>query len=36
MWSAGEADDKERFLADLRALRDTAALEFDELAARTH
>jgi hypothetical protein len=34
--SAGEADDKERFLADLRALRDTAALEFDELAARAH
>jgi hypothetical protein len=36
MWSAGAADDKERFLADLRALRDTAALEFDELAARAH
>jgi hypothetical protein len=36
MWSAGEGDDKERFLADLRTLRDTAALEFDELAARTH
>jgi hypothetical protein len=36
MWSAGGADDKERFLADLRALRDTAALEFDELAARAH
>jgi Pentapeptide repeats (8 copies) len=36
MWSAGEGDEKERFLADLRALRDTAALEFDELAARTH
>ncbi len=36
MWSAGEGDDKERFLADLRALRDTAALEFDELAARAH
>jgi hypothetical protein len=36
MWSAGEADDKERFLADLRALRDTVALEFDELAARAH
>ena len=35
-WSAGGADDKERFLADLRALRDTAALEFDELAARAH
>ncbi len=36
MWSAGQGDDKERFLADLRALRDTAALEFDELAARAH
>jgi hypothetical protein len=36
MWSAGGADDKERFLADLRALRDTAALEFEELAARAH
>ena len=36
MWSAGEGDDNERFLADMRALRDTAALEFDELAARAH
>ena len=36
MWSAGQGDDKERFLADLRALRDAAALEFDELAARAH
>jgi hypothetical protein len=36
MWSAGQADDKERFLADLRALRDAAALGFDELAARAH
>jgi hypothetical protein len=36
MWSAGEADGNERFLADLRALRDTAALEVDELAARAH
>jgi hypothetical protein len=36
VWSAGGADDKERFLADLRALRDTAALEFEELAARAH
>jgi hypothetical protein len=35
-WSAGEGDDKQRFLADLRALRDMAALEFDELAARAH
>ena len=33
MWSAGDGDDNRRFLADLRALRDTAALEFDELAA---
>jgi hypothetical protein len=36
MWSSGEGDDNERFLADLRGLRDTAALEFDELAARAH
>jgi hypothetical protein len=36
MWSAGEGDGKERFLADLRTLRDTAALELDELAARAH
>jgi hypothetical protein len=36
MWSPGNGDDKERFLADLRGLRDTAALEFDELAARAH
>jgi hypothetical protein len=35
-WSAGGADDKGRFLADLRALRDAAALEYDELAARAH
>ena len=35
-WSAGGADDKARFLADLRALRGTAALEFDEFAARAH
>jgi len=35
-WSAGEADDKQRFLADMRALRDQAVLEFDELAARAH
>ncbi len=32
----GQGDDNRRFLADLRALRDTAALEFDELAARAH
>ncbi|HMD26738.1 MAG TPA: helix-turn-helix transcriptional regulator [Streptosporangiaceae bacterium] len=36
MWSAGDGDDNRRFLADLRGLRDTAALEFDELAARAH
>jgi hypothetical protein len=36
MWSAGDGDDNRRFLADLRALRDTAGLEFDELAARAH
>jgi hypothetical protein len=36
MWSAGQGDDKERFLADLRALRDTAALGYEELAARAH
>jgi hypothetical protein len=35
-WSAGEGDDKQRFLADLRALRDSAALDFDELVARAH
>ena len=36
MWSAGDGDDKQRFLADLRALRDMAALGHEELAARTH
>src|ERR1700759_1957707 len=36
MWPAGQADDKQRFLADMRALRDEAALGYDELAARTH
>jgi hypothetical protein len=36
IWSAGQGDDKERFLADLRALRDTAALGYEELAARAH
>ncbi|MGH3161191.1 MAG: hypothetical protein ACRDOC_04850 [Streptosporangiaceae bacterium] len=35
-WSAGPGDDQARFLADLRALRDSAAIEFDELAARAH
>jgi hypothetical protein len=36
MWSAGQGDDKERFLADLRALRDTAELGYEELSARAH
>ena len=36
MWSAGQGDNQERFLADLRALRDAAALGYDELAARAH
>ena len=36
MWSAGQGDTQERFLADLRALRDVAALGYDELAARAH
>lgn len=36
IWSAGEGDGNKRFLADLRALRDAAAVEFDELAARAH
>ena len=36
MWSAGEGDDQARFLADLRALRDMAALGHEELAARAH
>ena len=35
-WSAGPGDDQSRFLADLRALRDSAAIGFDELAARAH
>jgi len=35
-WSAGSGDDQARFLADLRALRDVAAIGFDELAARAH
>ena len=33
-WSAGPGDDQARFLADLRALRDSAAIGYDELAAR--
>jgi hypothetical protein len=36
IWSAEQGDDKERFLADLRALRDKAALGYDELSARAH
>ena len=36
MWSADQGDDRERFLADLRALRDKASLGYDELAARAH
>ena len=35
-WSAGPGDDQARFLADLRALRDTTAIGYDELAARAH
>jgi len=36
MWSAGPGDDQARFLADLRSLRDTAAIGYDELSARAH
>ena len=35
-WSAGPGDDQSRFLADLRALRDSAVIGYDELAARAH
>jgi hypothetical protein len=35
-WSAGPGDNQARFLADLRALRDYAAIGYDELAARAH
>src|SRR5713101_7251312 len=35
-WSAGPGDDQARFLADLRALRDSAAIGYDEMAARAH
>ena len=35
-WSSGPGDDQARFLADLRALRDSAAIGYDELAARAH
>lgn len=36
MRSVGSGDDQARFLADLRALRDTAAIGHEELAARAH
>ena len=36
MRSAGPGDDQARFLADLRALREAAAVGYDELAARAH
>jgi hypothetical protein len=36
MWSAGPGDDQARFLADLRSLRDMAAIGYGELAARAH
>ena len=36
MRSADPDDDQARFLADLRALRDIAAIGYEELAARTH
>jgi Helix-turn-helix domain len=32
----GQGDDKARFLAEFRALRDRVAIDFEELAARTH
>jgi hypothetical protein len=35
-WSAGPGDDQARFLADLRLLRDSAAIGYDELSARAH
>src|ERR1700759_5176698 len=35
-WSAGPGDDQARFLAALRALRASAAIGHDELAARAH
>jgi hypothetical protein len=34
--AVGQGDGKARFLADFRALRDGAALDFEELAARAH
>src|SRR5581483_12441601 len=36
MRSAGPGDDQTRFLSDLRALRDSAAIGYEELAARAH
>jgi hypothetical protein len=36
MRSAGQGDEQARFLSDLRALRDMAAIGYDELAARAH
>jgi hypothetical protein len=33
---AGQGDDRATFLAEFRALRDQAALDFEELAARAH
>src|ERR1043165_8208749 len=35
-WAAGPGGDQARFLADLRALRDSVAIGYDELAARAH
>lgn len=35
-WSAGSGDDQARFLADLRSLRDSVAIGYDELSARAH
>src|SRR5882757_6880013 len=35
-WSAGSGDDQARFLSDLRALRDSAVIGYDELSARAH
>lgn len=36
LWQADDGDDQARFLADLRAMRDTAAIGYDELAGRAH
>lgn len=33
---AGQSDDRARFLAEFRALRDRAVIDYEELAARTH